>query len=64
MHRGCACHFILFLFAATSFAELPGTPGNEFVVAAAGDILVPAEVPARTRREGPDDRLVLREAGN
>ena len=49
-------------FAVAANADLPGTPGNEWVAGYEGEIPRPADAPARTRGEGPFERLVLRGA--
>ena len=49
-------------FAVAANADLPGTPGNEWVAGYEGEIPRPADAPVRTRGEGPFERLVLRGA--
>lgn len=59
----CCCR-LLFAYglSAGALADVPATPGNEFVAAYGHALPLPADAPARTRGEGPFDRLVLRGA--
>lgn len=60
---GRFCRLLLVCsLSAGALADVPATPGNEFVAAYGDALALPADAPARARGEGPFDRLVLRGA--